>query len=310
VKGADPIASLPPLREVIKNAQLSARKSLGQNFILDLNVTRRIAKAAGPLRDIGLIEIGPGPGGLSRALLLEGANSIVAIERDERFKPALEQIEQLSHGRFRTLFADALEVDYRTVAAESGASRLVANLPYNIATPLIAGWLTQAVWPPWFDKLVVMVQREVAERLVAAPSTPNYGRLSVLAQFRSRPRILFTLPPTVFTPPPNVSSALVEIVPSVSTLSAAGTASLERVTAAAFGQRRKMLRSSLGPLGVHTASLLREAGIDSTQRAERLTIIDFIMLARLLEERIDPAEGSPSAKASTRSKRVRPGDGA
>ncbi len=279
----DAIASLPPLREVIKDASLSARKSLGQNFILDLNVTRRIARSAGPLADATVLEIGPGPGGLTRGLLLEGAKGVVAIERDERFRPALRDIEEISGGRLRAIFADALKADYKAIAAETGASQIVANLPYNIATPLIVSWLTEDRWPPWFDKLVVMVQREVADRLVAEPATEAYGRLAVLAQYRARARILFTLPPTVFTPPPKVASALVEIAPVSAPADAVPIGVLGEVTAAAFGQRRKMLRSSLASLGLDSASLCGAAEIDPSQRAERLTIADFARLARHLE---------------------------
>jgi 16S rRNA (adenine1518-N6/adenine1519-N6)-dimethyltransferase len=275
----DPIASLPPLREMIRAAGLSARKSLGQNFLLDLNITQRIAGAAGPLAEIAVLEIGPGPGGLTRALLLAGAARVIAIEKDERFRPILAQIEERSEGRFITLFLDALQADYSGIAAGTGARRVIANLAYNIATPLIVGWLTEDRWPPWFDKLVVMVQREVAERLVAAPASENYGRLAVLTQYRAQPRILFTLPPSVFTPPPKVSSAVVEIVPRQSAPDTVSIALLEKITAAAFGQRRKMLRSSLASLGVDTALLLQDAGIDPAQRAERLTIADFVRLA-------------------------------
>ncbi len=282
---ADPIASLPPLREVIKETALSARKSLGQNFILDLNVTRRIARAAGPLENVTVLEIGPGPGGLTRALLLEGAAGVVALERDERFRPALSQIEAKSGGRFTAFFMDALEADYATIAAQTGAKRVVANLPYNIATALIVSWLSEDRWPPWFDKLVVMMQREVADRLVAEPGTADYGRLAVLTQYRAQARLLFTLAPSVFTPPPKVSSALVEIKPIASPPDAVPVAVLERITAAAFGQRRKMLRSSLSSLGVDTAALLRDARIDPSLRAERLTVSDFLRLARHLEER-------------------------
>jgi 16S rRNA (adenine1518-N6/adenine1519-N6)-dimethyltransferase len=283
VSAPDGIASLPPLREVIKEAALTARKSLGQNFILDLNVTRRIARAAGPLAGVTVLEIGPGPGGLTRALLLEGAAKAVAIERDERFRPALQAIEEKSGCRFTAIFADAMNVDYSGLAERTGASRIVANLPYNIATPLIVSWLTGERWPPFFDKLVVMVQREVADRLVASPGQEGYGRLSVLAQHRARARILFTLPASVFTPPPKVSSALVEIAPTPEGADAVATALLEQVTAAAFGQRRKMLRSSLASLGVDAARLLSEAGIEPSERAERLTIEDFQRLARALQ---------------------------
>jgi 16S rRNA (adenine1518-N6/adenine1519-N6)-dimethyltransferase len=272
------------LREAIREAGLSAKKSLGQNFLLDLNITRRIARAAGPLAGVKVLEIGPGPGGLTRGLLLEGAAAVAAIERDERFRPILAQIEERSEGRFIPLFMDALKADYRRLAEETGVSRIVANLPYNIATPLIAGWLTAERWPPWFDRLVVMVQQEVAERLVAEPGSRAYGRLAVLAQFRAKPRILFSLPPSVFVPPPKVASALVEIVPESLPASAVPVSHLERVTAAAFGQRRKMLRSSLATLGVETAGLLGRAGIDPSQRAERLNVADFVRLARCLAE--------------------------
>jgi len=282
MSGTDPIASLPPLRDAIKELALSARKSLGQNFLLDLNITRRIARAAGPLENAAVLEIGPGPGGLTRALLLEGAGRVVAIERDERFRPILSQIESHGQGRFSALYQDALATDYQAVAAGTGVTRVVANLPYNIATPLIVHWLTAGPWLPWYAKIVVMLQKEVAERLVAAPGDEDYGRLAVLAQFRARPRILFTLPPSVFVPPPKVASALVEIVPRAQAPDAVPVSFLERVTAAAFGQRRKMLRSSLASLGADTAALLEAAGIDPAQRAERLTVADFVSLARQL----------------------------
>jgi 16S rRNA (adenine1518-N6/adenine1519-N6)-dimethyltransferase len=287
------IAALPPLREAIRRAGLSAKKSLGQNFLLDLNVTRRIARAAGPLDGVGVIEVGAGPGGLSRALLLEGAAKLIAVERDERFRDILAELEMCSGDRFTTLFADALKVDYGALAAETGACRIVANLPYNIATPLIAGWLTEPRWPPWFDRIVVMVQSEVAERFVASPASEHYGRLSILAQYRSTPRILFSLPASVFTPPPKVSSALVEFLPMGSETSVVSPALLEDVTAAAFGMRRKMLRSSLASLGVDTALLLRDADIDPTQRAERLSIADFVRLAHCLHEQRSGAGQPP-----------------
>jgi len=278
----DPIASLPPLREAIRDAGLSAKKSLGQNFLLDLNITRRIARAAGPLQGARILEIGPGPGGLTRALLLEGAAKVVAIERDERFRPILAQIQELSQGRFSPHFQDALEADYNAIAAETGVTQVAANLPYNIATPLIVNWLTNDRWPPWFSKLTVMVQREVARRLIAEPGSADYGRLAVLTQYRARPRVVFTLPPSVFVPPPKVESALVEIVPRPMAPDAIPVSLLERVTAAAFGQRRKMLRSSLTSLGADTAALIQDAGIDPASRAERLTVAEFIGLARHL----------------------------
>ena len=295
MSGTDPIASLPPLREAIKELALSARKSLGQNFLLDLNITRRIARAAGPLESAAVLEIGPGPGGLTRALLLEGAGRVVAIERDERFRPILSQIESHGQGRFSALYQDALATDYQAVAAETGVTRVVANLPYNIATPLIVHWLTAGPWLPWYNKIVVMLQKEVAERLVAAPGAEDYGRLAVLAQYRARPRILFTLPPSVFVPPPKVASALVEIVPQPQAPGAVPVSFLERVTAAAFGQRRKMLRSSLASLGADTAALLEAAGIDPAQRAERLTVADFVSLARQLGRQKGQLQGGERA---------------
>ncbi len=256
---------------------------MGQNFLLDLNVTRRIARAAGPLEGANILEIGPGPGGLSRALLMEGASKVVAIERDERFRPVLEQLEAVSAGRFQPVWADALKMGYPALARDMRVSRVVANLPYNIATPLILGWLTEEIWPPWFDRLVVMVQKEVAERFVAEPASAAYGRLAVLAQYRGRPRILLTLPPSVFVPPPKVDSALVEIVPRPRP-HPVPVHLLEEVTAAAFGQRRKMLRSSLAALAVpELSSLLKAEGIDSADRAERLSVEDFVKLTRLVQ---------------------------
>ncbi|MGA7329898.1 MAG: 16S rRNA (adenine(1518)-N(6)/adenine(1519)-N(6))-dimethyltransferase RsmA [Rhodomicrobium sp.] len=277
----DPIALLPPLREAIKAAGLSAKKSLGQNFLLDLNIARRITRAAGPLKGITVLEIGPGPGGLTRALLLEGAARVIAIERDERFRSTLAHLEECSGGRLRVVFRDALQIDYEALAAQEKVERVVANLPYNIATPLILGWLTAELWPPWFDKLVVMVQREVGERFIAAPGTKSYGRLAVLAQYQGRPRILFTLPPSVFVPPPKVSSALVEFTPRIEP-GAVPIRLLEKVTAAAFGQRRKMLRSSLAGLSQNAAALLRNAGIDPSRRAEELSVEEFASLAAIL----------------------------
>ncbi len=277
----DPIASLPPLREAIKAAGLSAKKSLGQNFLLDLNIARRIARAAGPLKGVTVLEIGPGPGGLTRALLLEGATRVIAVERDERFKSTLEQLEDYSGGRLKVLFQDALQINYDVLSAQQGVQRVVANLPYNIGTALILGWLTEERWPPWFDKLVVMVQREVGERLIAAAGTKNYGRLAVLAQFRGQPRILFTLPPSVFVPPPKVSSALVEFTPRIEP-GAVPIKLLEKVTAAAFGQRRKMLRSSLAGISQNPADLLQRSDIDPSRRAQELSVDEFARLATTL----------------------------
>ncbi|GFO82944.1 MAG: ribosomal RNA small subunit methyltransferase A [Methyloceanibacter sp.] len=233
---------LPPLRDVIRASRLVARRNLGQNFLLDFNITRRIARAAGPLAGTTIVEIGPGPGGLTRALLLEGAARVVAIERDERCLPALHDIAAAYPGRLEIIAADARELDYGRLNLQAPA-RIVANLPYGVATPLLIGWLKSEPWPPWFDRLVLMFQREVALRIIAKPGTGDYGRLAVLSQWRTEPRILLTLPPAAFTPRPKVASCVVELVPKESPSPACDLALLERVTAAAFGQRRKMLRS-------------------------------------------------------------------
>lgn len=275
---------LPPLRDVIASLGLSARKSLSQNFILDLNLTRRIARTAGPLEGVTVLETGPGPGGLTRGLLLEGANHVVAIERDERCLPALEQIAAQYPGQLDIIQGDALEVDQAALAAEAGGPvRVVANLPYSIATPLLTGWLSAEPWPPWFASLCLMFQREVAERLIALPGSKSYGRLSVLAQWRCHVRLAFTLPPAAFTPPPQVSSSVVTLHPRAVPEPACDRASLERVTAAAFGQRRKMLRASLRGIVPDSEAFLAEAGIDPTARAEQLGIEDFARLASILE---------------------------
>jgi 16S rRNA (adenine1518-N6/adenine1519-N6)-dimethyltransferase len=283
-----PTTELPPLREVIRALSLSARKSLGQNFILDLNLTRRIARAAGPLEGSVVIEVGPGPGGLTRALLMEGASKVIAIERDDRCLPALADIAAHFPGRLETLAADALTVDYAALAKTAGAPanklRIVANLPYGVATPLLFLWLKAEPWPSWFDRLTLMFQREVAERIVAAPGSKTYGRLAVFAQWRTTPRILFNLPPEAFTPAPKVHSSVVEFRPR-GVLTPAGSAdTLERLTAAAFGQRRKMLRASLRSLGVDAEALLARAGIEPTLRAEQLSVDDFCCLAQVLAE--------------------------
>jgi 16S rRNA (adenine1518-N6/adenine1519-N6)-dimethyltransferase len=285
VKAPD-AGELPPLREVIRALGLSARKSLGQNFILDLNLTRRIARAAGPLEGVTVIEIGPGPGGLTRALLMEGAAKVIAIERDSRCLPALADISAHFPGRLETLNADALEVDYQALARASGASRLrvAANLPYGAATPLLFLWLKAEPWPPWFDRLTLMFQREVAERIVAAPGNKAYGRLAVFAQWRTQPRILFNLPPEAFTPPPKVHSSVVEFRPRDNPAAAGSAAALERVTAAAFGQRRKMLRASLRSLGRDAEVLLARAGVEPALRAEQLSVDDFCRLSQALDD--------------------------
>jgi 16S rRNA (adenine1518-N6/adenine1519-N6)-dimethyltransferase len=274
------IDDLPPLGEVIARHGLRARRSLGQNFILDLNLTARIARAAGDLSAVTVVEVGPGPGGLTRALLAADAKHVVAIERDERCLAALEEIATRYPGRLTIVVADALALDIATIAAPP--IKVVANLPYNIATPLLIGWLKAEPWPPWYRSLTLMFQREVAERIVAEPDDDAYGRLGVIAGWRTGARILFDVSPRAFTPPPRVTSSVVELVPRKSPLPC-NTASLERVTAAAFGQRRKMLRQSLRSLGPDPLELLAEAGIDPTQRAENVDIAGFVALARAVE---------------------------
>lgn len=273
-------ASLPPLRDVIARHELGARKSLGQNFLLDLNLTGRIARTAAPLEGYTIIEIGPGPGGLTRALLDEGAGRVIGIERDRRCLAALEEIAAAYPGRVQIIEGDALRIDMASLAG--GPAKIVANLPYNIATPLLISWLKAEPWPPWYDSLTLMFQREVAERLVAQPGSKSYGRLSLLTQWRMAARLAFDIDRRAFTPPPKVTSTLVHLVPRIAPLAAADLGMLERVTAAAFGQRRKMLRASLKSLGVDVARLLEAADIDPTKRAEALSVEQFCALAEAL----------------------------
>jgi 16S rRNA (adenine1518-N6/adenine1519-N6)-dimethyltransferase len=275
---------LPPLREVIAQLGLSARKALGQNFLFDLNLTRRIARE-GLLDGVTVVEIGPGPGGLTRALLAEGAGRVVAIERDERCLPALEAIARAYPGRLSVVSADALTVDERDLVGPGERAVVVANLPYNVATPLLVRWLTAGSWPPWYERLTLMFQREVAERIVAAPRTPAYGRLSIISQWRTAPRILFDVHRSAFTPSPNVTSTIVRFDILKQPRGAADVAMLERVTAAGFGQRRKMLRSSLKSLGPFSDELIAEAGLEPTARAEEISVEGFAALARALAKR-------------------------
>jgi 16S rRNA (adenine1518-N6/adenine1519-N6)-dimethyltransferase len=277
---------LPPLREVIARHGIAARKSLGQNFILDLNLTRRIARAAGPLGDATIIEIGPGPGGLTRALLAEGAHRLIAIERDPRCLAALGELAARYPGRLELVAGDALALDPATLSEPP--RRIVANLPYNIATALLLRWLDRIAE---YESFVLMFQREVAERLVAAPRSPAYGRLSVLVQWLTEPKILFDLPPRAFVPAPKVTSSVVLLTPRAAPLAPASKPALERVTGAAFGQRRKMLRSSLKALGQPVEPLLAAAGIAPTARAEELSAAQFCALARALEAAISPGAG-------------------
>jgi 16S rRNA (adenine1518-N6/adenine1519-N6)-dimethyltransferase len=276
---------LPRLREVIRELRLSAKKSLGQNFILDLNLTRRIARAAGALEGRTVVEVGPGPGGLTRALLLEGADRVVAVERDERCLPALAAIAARFPGRLEMIAGDALEVDWpRTFGTESRKALIVANLPYAVATKLLIGWLETEPWPPWYERMVLMFQKEVAERIVAAPATKAYGRLAVISQWRTRPRIALTLPPEAFTPPPKVASAVVEFIPRADPAPACSVRVLGEVTAAAFGQRRKMLRASLKQLVREPEALLAAVPLPSDLRGEQVSVHDFARLAAALAD--------------------------
>ena len=328
------IDDLPPLRETIRRHGLSAKKSLGQNFLLDLNLTTRIARAGGPLDGVTVVEIGPGPGGLTRSLIAEGAQRVVAIERDSRAIAALGEIAAHFPGRLTVIEGDALEIDWnhppRPCAAPSpsslvaegrgrglgrydaaaphlptpapcpsppgrgekkNAARIVANLPYNIATALLLRWLAIEPWPPWYDSLVLMFQREVAERIVALPGTRQYGRLAVLAGWRTEGKIMFDVAPSAFVPPPKVTSSVVRLVPRAVPLPCV-RATLERVTAAAFGQRRKMLRHSLRALGCDALAILAAAGVDPMARAEEISVEGFVALANTLDANVASTVGA------------------
>ncbi|WP_274629408.1 16S rRNA (adenine(1518)-N(6)/adenine(1519)-N(6))-dimethyltransferase RsmA [Arvimicrobium flavum] len=269
------IDGLPPLREVIERHQLAAKKSLGQNFLLDLNLTGKIARAAGDLSNVTVVEVGPGPGGLTRALLLHGARKVVAIERDERCLAALEEVSAHYPGRLEVIPGDALKTDFREIAG-SGPVKIVANLPYNVGTELLVRWLTVDEWPPLYMSMTLMFQREVAERIIAKPRSDAYGRLGVLAGWRTEAGIAFDVPPQAFVPPPKVTSSVVHLVPRAEPLPA-DVRTLGRITEAAFGQRRKMLRQSLKPVGGER--LLEATGIDGTRRAETLSVAEFVALA-------------------------------
>jgi len=274
------IDDLPPLREVIRRHGLAARRSLGQNFLLDLNLTARIARAAAPLEGVTVVEVGPGPGGLTRALLALGAKLVIAVERDERCLPALHELSQHFGDRLTVVAGDAMKTDLST-HVEGGPARVVANLPYNVATALLVAWLTVEPWPPWYDMLVLTFQREVALRIVAARGTKSYGRLSVLAGWRTTAQILFDITPKAFVPAPQVTSSVVRLVPRAQPLPC-DRRLLERVVEAAFGQRRKMLRQSLKSLGVDPLALLTPAQIDPTARAEDVLVEGFVAMARAL----------------------------
>jgi len=276
------IDDLPPLREVIREHSLSARKSLGQNFLLDLNLTARIARAAGRLEGATVVEIGPGPGGLTRALLALGAGHVIAVEHDARAIPALEMIARRYPGRLEIVCTDAQTFDPKPYLGAAKA-KIVANLPYNIATNLLIGWLSIEPWPPWYDTMVLMFQREVAERIVARENEDAYGRLGVLANWRAHTKILFDISPAAFVPQPKVTSSVVRLVPRAEP-EPCDRRMLEQVAAAAFNQRRKMLRQSLKSLPADPLRLTAAAGIDPTRRAETVAITGFVAMARELAD--------------------------
>ncbi len=274
------IDGLPPLREVIARHDLRAKKQLGQNFLLDLNLTAKIARAAGDLTGCDVIEVGPGPGGLTRGLLAEGARRVLAIEKDDRALPALAEIAEAYPGRLEVIHGDALEID--PLAHLTPPIRICANLPYNVGTELLIRWLTPPQWPPFWESLTLMFQKEVAERIVARPGGKAYGRLAVLAQWRSDAKIVMTLPPEAFVPAPKVHSSVVHLTALPEPRYPADAAVLNRVVAAGFNQRRKMLRASLKGLHPAIEDLLVEAGIAPTARAEEIGLEQFCALARLL----------------------------
>jgi 16S rRNA (adenine1518-N6/adenine1519-N6)-dimethyltransferase len=277
------IDSLPPLRDVIATHGLSARKSLGQNFLLDLNLTAKIARQAGNLADTDVLEIGPGPGGLTRGLLAQGARKVLAIEKDPRCLPALDEIAARYPGQLQVMIGDALDID--PLAHLTPPIRVAANLPYNVGTELLVRWLTPPTWPPFWQSLTLMFQREVAERIVAAPGSKAYGRLAVLAQWRCDARIVMSLPPEAFTPAPKVSSAVVHLKALPKPKFEADPDVLSRVVAMAFNQRRKMLRSALKGLGPDVEDRLQAAGIKPTERAEQVSLEGFCALARAVSAR-------------------------
>ncbi|MCT4577288.1 16S rRNA (adenine(1518)-N(6)/adenine(1519)-N(6))-dimethyltransferase RsmA [Donghicola sp.] len=276
------IDNLPPLREVIATHELNARKSLGQNFLLDLNLTSKIARQAGDLTGCDVLEIGPGPGGLTRGLLAEGARRVLAIEKDSRCIPALAEVAAAYAGRLQVIEGDALEVD--PLEHLTPPIRVAANLPYNVGTELLVRWLTPQQWPPFWTSLTLMFQKEVAERIVATPGSKAYGRLAILAQWRADARIVINLPPEAFSPPPKVSSAVVHLTALEEPRFPAEPAVLSRVVAAAFNQRRKMLRASLKGVAPDIEDRLLAAGIKPTERAEQVTLEGFCALAREIKK--------------------------
>ncbi|MBO9408205.1 16S rRNA (adenine(1518)-N(6)/adenine(1519)-N(6))-dimethyltransferase RsmA [Shimia sp. R9_1] len=276
------IDDLPPLRQVIDTHGLSARKSLGQNFLLDLNLTAKIARRAGDLTECDVLEIGPGPGGLTRGLLAEGARRVLAIEKDDRCIPALAEIGAAYPGQLQVINGDALEVD--PLAHLTPPIRVAANLPYNVGTELLVRWLTPKEWPPFWQSLTLMFQREVAERITAQPGSKAYGRLAILAQWRANANIVMSLPPGAFSPPPKVHSAVVHLTALEEPRYPADAATLSRVVAAAFNQRRKMLRAALKGQAPDIEDRLLAAGIQPTERAEQVSLEQFCALARVMKE--------------------------
>jgi 16S rRNA (adenine1518-N6/adenine1519-N6)-dimethyltransferase len=276
------IDDLPPLRDVVRTHGLMARKSLGQNFLFDLNLTSRIARSAGSLEDATVVEVGPGPGGLTRAILAAGARKVIAIERDARCMPVLAEIAAHYPGRLEVIEADALEFDPRPLIGE-GTARIISNLPYNVGTALLTGWLTGEAWPPWWSSLTLMFQREVAERIVADENDPkDYGRLGVLCGWRTEARILFDVPPSAFVPPPKITSSIVHLTPKPEPLPCR-IGALEAVTRAAFGQRRKMLRQSLKSVTPDPSAIITAAGLEETTRAENVPVEGYVALANALD---------------------------
>ena len=273
------IDGLPKLSDVIAAHGLDAKKSLGQNFLFDLNLTQKIARTAGPLDDVTVFEVGPGPGGLTRAILSLNAKKVIAVERDDRCLPALAEISAHYPGRLEVLSGDALKTDFASLAPKDGPVAIIANLPYNVGTQLLLNWLLPPVWPPFWQSLTLMFQKEVGERITAEPDDDHYGRLAVLAGWRTEARMAFDVPPQAFSPPPKVTSTVVHLTPRTNPIDC-DAKKLGRVTEAAFGQRRKMLRQSLKSLGGE--ALLVKAGIDPQRRAETLSVEEFCRLANLL----------------------------
>lgn len=284
--------TLPSVRAEVESlgpsgSRLGAKKSLGQNFLFDLNLTRKIARSGLPLSAGTVVEVGPGPGGLTRALLLEGAKRVIAIERDKRFRPILDRLTEASEGRLEVIYGDATKVDFTSqIGPTEGRAQIIANLPYNVGTPLLVGWLLSEPWPPWFAGLTLMFQREVAQRIVAQANDNHYGRLGVLAGWRCQTHLMFDVPPSAFVPPPKVTSSVVHLRPRADPLPCQGK-DLEKVAAAAFGQRRKMVRQSLKSLGLGQdglAELMARVGLEGTERAETLPIETFAALAQTYRE--------------------------